>query len=161
MEDRLRDEIERLVGCRVVAFLTPAHQGPDVACGIFLLESKRTIMTVQLLASMRPRPSALDYCQEGRRASRLAAMTNRVLLLAISLLTVLPADALAKAGGGTRSFRSPSFGGPGTRGGGRGFHGPHFFFFPGGGGGGLGFLLLIVIVIVVLFLISRARRSRR
>ena len=40
MEDRLRDEIERLVGCRVVAFLTPAHQGPDVACGIFLLEPK-------------------------------------------------------------------------------------------------------------------------
>jgi len=88
-------------------------------------------------------------------------MTNRALLFTISLLTLLPADALAKAGGGTRSFRSPSLGGPGTRGGGRGLHGPHFFFFPGGGGGVLGLLLLVVIVLVVLFLISRARRSRR
>ena len=40
MEDRLRDEIERIVGRRVVAFMSAAHQDPDVACEIFLLEPK-------------------------------------------------------------------------------------------------------------------------
>lgn len=87
--------------------------------------------------------------------TRLAALRSRVLLAAISLLMLLPADALARAGGGSRGFRSPS-GGGGARGSGRGFGGPFFFF---GGGGGL--LLLIVVVLVVLFLISRARRQRR
>ena len=40
MEDRLREEIERIVGRRVVAFMSAAHQDPDVACEIFLLEPK-------------------------------------------------------------------------------------------------------------------------
>lgn len=83
-------------------------------------------------------------------------MPHRVLLLVASLLTLLPADALARAGGGSHSFRSPSYGG---RGSGRGIGGGHHFFFFGGGGGG-GFLLLIVIALAVLFLISRARRQR-
>lgn len=83
-------------------------------------------------------------------------MSQRVLLLVASLLTLLPADALARAGGGSHSFRSPS----GSRGSGRGIGGGHHFFFFGGGGGGGGFLLLIVIALVVLFLIARARRQR-
>jgi len=88
-------------------------------------------------------------------------MRYRALLLVVWVLTLLPADALARAGGGTRSFRSPSFGGGGYRGRGVG-HGPHFFFFPGGGGGGGGLLLLvIIIVVVVVFLVIRARRARR
>jgi uncharacterized membrane protein len=85
-------------------------------------------------------------------------MTHRVLLLVVSLLTLLPADALARAGGGSHSFRSPSSGG--YRGSGRGIGGGHHFFFFGGGGGGGGFLLLIIIGLVVLFLVSRARRQR-
>lgn len=85
-------------------------------------------------------------------------MQRRALFLAISLLTLLPADALARAGGGSRSFRAPSSGGGyGSRGYGRG--GGGLFFFGGGGGGG--FLVLIVIVLVVLFLVSRAGRGRR
>ena len=80
-------------------------------------------------------------------------MNRRIVLLAVSLLSLLPADALARAGGGSRGFRGPS-------GGGRGFGGGHHFFFFGGGGGG-GLLLLILIVLVVLFLISRGRGARR
>lgn len=88
-------------------------------------------------------------------------MLRRVLLLAISLLTLLPADALARAGGGSHSFHSPSSGGRGSRGFGRGFGGGHHHFFFFGGGGGGGFLVLIVIVlVVVLFVIFRARRRR-
>jgi uncharacterized membrane protein len=85
-------------------------------------------------------------------------MPHRVLLLVVSLLTLLPADALARAGGGSHSFRSPSSGG--YRGSGRGLGGGHHFFFFGGGGGGGGFLLLIIIALAVLFMISRARRQR-
>jgi hypothetical protein len=81
-------------------------------------------------------------------------MNRRIVLLAVSLLSLLPADALARAGGGSRGFRGPSGGG------GRGFGGGHHFFFFGGGGGG-GLLLLILIVLVVLFLISRGRGARR
>jgi hypothetical protein len=84
-------------------------------------------------------------------------MHRRVTALTIWLLMLLPADALARGGSGSHSFRSPSFGG--GRGFGRGFGGGHhFFFFGGGGGGGL---VLLVIVIVVLLLISRARRGGR
>ena len=86
------------------------------------------------------------------------AMRHRALFLAISLLTLLPADALARAGGGSRSFRAPSSGGGyGSRGYGRG--GGLFFF--GGGGGGGGFLVFILIMLVALFLLSRARRERQ
>lgn len=86
-------------------------------------------------------------------------MQYRALFLAISLLTLLPADALARAGGGSRSFRAPSSGGGyGSRGYGRG--GGGLFFFGGGGGGG-GFLVFILIMLVVLFLLSRARRERQ
>jgi hypothetical protein len=85
-------------------------------------------------------------------------MRRRVTALTIWLLVALPADALARGGSGSHSFRSPSFGG--GRGFGRGFGGGHHFFFFGGGGGG-GLLLLIVIVIVVLVLLSRARRGGR
>jgi uncharacterized membrane protein len=80
-------------------------------------------------------------------------MLRRISLLVASLLVLIPADALARAGGGSHSFSSPSGGSRGT---GRGFGGGHFFFFGGGGGGG--FLLLIVIVVVVLFVISRRRQ---
>jgi uncharacterized membrane protein len=91
-------------------------------------------------------------------------MPGRVLLLVTWLLLLVPADSLARAGGGSSGFRSPSFGGGGaSRGFGRGYGGGlgggRGIFFFGGGGGGL--LLLIVIVIVVLFFISRARRARR
>jgi hypothetical protein len=79
---------------------------------------------------------------------------RRALLLWLTLLAALPADALARAGGGTHSFHSPSFGGR-SRGFGHGIGGHHFFFFGGGGGGGFLFILLIV---VVLILISRSRR---
>lgn len=87
---------------------------------------------------------------------------HRILLLTVSLMTLLPADALARAGGGTRGYsRSPGFGGGGgTRSYGRGYGGGHFIFFGGGGGGG-GFLLILLIMFVVLFLLSRGSRGRR
>jgi hypothetical protein len=87
-------------------------------------------------------------------------MLRRVTAITIWLLTLLPAEALARGGSGSHSFRSPSFGG-GGRGFGRGFGGGHHFFFFGGGGGGGGLLLLLVIVVVVLLLISRGRRGGR
>lgn len=83
-------------------------------------------------------------------------MRSRIILFVVALLTLLPADALARAGGGSAGFRGRS---PGS-GGGRGFGGGHHFFFFGGGGGGGGFLLIIMIVLVVLFLLSRNRRGR-
>lgn len=94
------------------------------------------------------------------------AMDRRLLLVVASLptlLTLLPADALARAGGGSHGFsgHSSGFGGGGSRG--RGFGGGHHFFFFGGGGGG-SFLLIILIIVVVLFLVSRRRgrgRGRR
>ncbi len=91
---------------------------------------------------------------------------RRILLLVVSLLTLLPADALARAGGGSFGFkgRSPSFGGGGFGSRARGFGGGHHFFFFGGGGGGGGLLLILVIIIVVavvLFLMSRRGRGRR
>jgi hypothetical protein len=82
-------------------------------------------------------------------------MRSRVVLFVVALLTLLPADALARAGGGSAGFRGRS---PGS-GGGRGFGGGHHFFFFGGGGGG-GFLLIIMIFLVVLFVMSRTRRRR-
>jgi hypothetical protein len=48
------------------------------------------------------------------------------MALAIWLLTLLPADALARGGSGSHSFHSPSFGG-GGRGLGRSFGGGHHF----------------------------------
>ena len=77
-----------------------------------------------------------------------------ILLAAVSLMLLAPAEALARAGGGSHGFSSPGRGG-GYRGVG---HGGHFFFF-GGGGGGL--LLLIPIFVFVMVLSSRARRPRR
>jgi hypothetical protein len=96
----------------------------------------------------------------GRFASAYAGystrpMVSRALASAISLLLLLPVDALARAGGGSRGFGAPR-GGGGTHGFGRG--GGHFFFF-GGGGGGLFFLLLLVVLVLVLS--SRGRRRRR
>jgi len=93
-------------------------------------------------------------------------MRRRVLLLAVSLLTLLPSDALARAGGGSRSFSRPGFGGGRSGrgfGGNRGFGGGghHFFFFGGGGGGGGGILLIIILVGVALFFLSRRARGRR
>ncbi len=77
----------------------------------------------------------------------------------IALLLLLPADAFARAGGGSRSFsRSPSYGG-GSRG--RGGGGGFFFFGGSGGGGGGGGILLIIIIAVVAFLIFRSMRGRR
>lgn len=93
-------------------------------------------------------------------AAKLLAMPRRVLALAVSLLSLLPADALARAGGGSHSFG----GGGGSRGSGRGFGGGgghHFFFFGGGGGGGGFFLLLIIIALIVAFMIFRSRRQPR
>jgi uncharacterized membrane protein len=78
-----------------------------------------------------------------------------ILLSAVSLLLLAPAEALARAGGGSHGFSSPGRGG-GYRGVG---HGGHFFFFGGGGGGGL--FLLILIIVFVMVLNSRARRPRR
>ena len=79
------------------------------------------------------------------------------LFLCSVWLLAPPAEALARGGSGTHSFRAPSSG----RGfGGRGFGGHHFFFFGGGGGGG-GFLLTVLIVVAVMILVSRSRRSRR
>lgn len=79
-----------------------------------------------------------------------------LFLCSVWLLVLPPAEALARGGSGTHSFRAPSSG----RGfGGRGFGGHHFFFF--GGGGGSGFLLTVLIVVAVLILVSRSRRSRR
>jgi uncharacterized protein YbcI len=40
MEDRLRVEIEKIVERKVVAFMSAAHQNPDVSCEIFLLEPR-------------------------------------------------------------------------------------------------------------------------
>lgn len=88
----------------------------------------------------------------------LIVVSGRVLLLAVWLLVSLPGDALARAGGGSHSFRSPSSGG--SHGSGRGFGGGHHFFFFGGGGGGGGFLLLIILVVLVV-LVLRARRRQR
>ncbi len=91
-------------------------------------------------------------------------MRSRVLFLAISLYTLLPADALARAGGGSRGFRAPSYGGGrgGYGYGGRPRGGGGFFFFGGnGGGGGGGFLTLILIFFVVMFLFSLSSRRRR
>lgn len=107
-------------------------------------------------------PMGLPQAGGGRRTlaslirATLGAMHRRVLLLAVLLLTLLPADALARAGGGSHSFggRSPSFGGGGFGSPGRGFGGGHHFFFFGGGGGG-SVLLIIIIIVVVLFLMSR------
>jgi hypothetical protein len=82
-------------------------------------------------------------------------VNRRILMLAAFLFCLVPGDALARVGGGSHSFRSPSGGG----GGGRGIGGGHGFFFFGGGGGG--FLLLIFIVIVMLYLISRSRGTRQ
>lgn len=87
-------------------------------------------------------------------AANVKRMFRRVLPLVVSLLVLLPADALGRAGGGSRGFRSPSGGGGGSRGFGGG---RHFFFFGGGGGG---FLLLIILVIIVAVLISRNRGRR-
>ncbi|MDQ3850463.1 MAG: hypothetical protein M3296_07610 [Actinomycetota bacterium] len=87
-------------------------------------------------------------------------MQLRVFLLVASLLMLLPADVLARAGGGSHGFsrRAPGFGGGGYGSRGRGFGGHHFFFFGGGGGG---ILLIIMIILVVLFLLSRSARARR
>jgi uncharacterized membrane protein len=74
-------------------------------------------------------------------------------------MLLVPGEALARAGGGTHSFRAPSGGGFSGRG--RGFGGGHHFIFFGGGGGGGGGLLLILILIVVFVLITRSRRGRR
>jgi uncharacterized membrane protein len=82
-------------------------------------------------------------------------MRSRLLLGVLWLLALPPAEALARGGSGTHSFRAPS----GRGFGGRGFGGHHFFFFGGGGGGG--FLLTVLIVVAVLILVSRSRRSRR
>jgi uncharacterized protein YbcI len=38
MEDRLRTEVERIVERKVIGFMSAAHQDPDIACEIFLLE---------------------------------------------------------------------------------------------------------------------------
>jgi uncharacterized membrane protein len=78
------------------------------------------------------------------------------LVLCSVWLLALPAEALARGGSGTHSFRAPSSGGGF---GGRGFGLHHFFFFGGGGGGGV--LLTVLIVIAVMVLVSRSRRPRR
>lgn len=91
---------------------------------------------------------------------RVAGTARRGVLLWLSLMLLVPGDAFARAGGGTRSFRSPG-GGGGFSGRGRGFGGGHHFFFFGGGGGGGGGLLLIIIVIVLFVLITRGGRGRR
>jgi hypothetical protein len=83
-------------------------------------------------------------------------MRHRIMLLAFSLLALLPADALARAGGGSHSFSR----GPSGRSGGRGFGGGHHFFFFGGGGGG-SILLIIIIVVIVLVVMSRRGGGRR
>jgi len=83
-------------------------------------------------------------------------MHRRIVMPLIALMLLLPADAFARAGGGSRSFsRSPGYGSGGRRRGGGGF-----FFFGGGGGGGGGILLLIIIAVVA-FLIFRSVRGRR
>ena len=40
MESRMREEIERLVGRKVVAFMRAAHQDPDLSAEIFVLEPR-------------------------------------------------------------------------------------------------------------------------
>ena len=40
MEERLSDVIEKIIKRKVVAFMSTAHQDPDVSCEIFLLEPK-------------------------------------------------------------------------------------------------------------------------
>lgn len=40
MESRMREEIERLVGRKVVAFMSAAHQDPDLSAEIFVLEPR-------------------------------------------------------------------------------------------------------------------------
>ncbi len=91
-------------------------------------------------------------------------MYRRVLLLVVSLLVLLPAGALARAGSGSSGFsgHSPSFGGGGFGSRARGFgSGHHFFFLGGGGGGGGSVLLIIIVIVVVVFLMShRGGRSR-
>jgi uncharacterized membrane protein len=72
--------------------------------------------------------------------------------------TMLPAEALARAGSGSSSFgRSLGHGGGyRTRG-----SGGHVFFFGGGGGGGGGLLLLLVILVVVMLIVASRRGGRR
>jgi len=99
-----------------------------------------------------------------RAPGRLAAIRARLLAFAVALLALLPADALARAGGGSHSFSSGggSFGSRGFGRGGGGFGGGHHFFFFGGGGlGGGGGLILIIILIVVGYLIYRAVQKSR
>jgi hypothetical protein len=81
-------------------------------------------------------------------------MVSRALAPAISLLLLLPVDAMARAGGGSRGFGAPR--GGGTHGYGRG--GGHFFFFGGGGGG---FFFLLIVIILIVLVTSRGRRRRR
>ena len=124
---------------------------------------------------------AVSACPQHRAAARarvlaligatLVSMVRRLVAVGTGLLTwlaLVPADALARAGGGSHSFGGGGFGGGGFGGGsrGRGFGGGrHFFFFGGGGGGSLLLIIVIVIIVVVLFLAARSRggggRGRR
>ena len=85
-------------------------------------------------------------------------LRTKILLLAAAFLTLVPADALARAGSGSHSFSGGgrSFGS--SRG--RAYGGGHHFFFFGGGGGGGGFFLLLIILVVVAVMMSRGRRRR-
>ena len=40
MEQRLKEEMERLVGRRVIAFMSSSHQEPDLAAEIFIFEPR-------------------------------------------------------------------------------------------------------------------------
>src|SRR5206468_6511013 len=97
-----------------------------------------------------------------RAQSSVPSMSSppfRLVALALTLLALLPADALARAGGGSHSFSSGGssrgFGGGGLGG------GHHFIFFGGGGFGGGGGFLVILILLVVGYLIYRAIRNNQ
>jgi len=59
MEERLRLEVEDIIGRRVVAFMSASHQHPDVACDVFLLEPKLGDVDSPLRAANQESPSEL------------------------------------------------------------------------------------------------------
>ena len=59
MESRMREEIERLIGRKVVAFMSAAHQDPDLSAEIFVLEPRDQDGESPVRAENQQSPGAL------------------------------------------------------------------------------------------------------
>jgi len=59
MEERMSDEIEKIIERKVVAFMSAAHQNPDVSCEIFLLEPRPDDQDSPVLAENQESPGEL------------------------------------------------------------------------------------------------------